>query len=195
MLRPERQVRAVFDDETIIVYQAYSDAIADAALRAGTFVPPFQRERMTWIKPSFLWMMYRCGWATKAGQARVIAVRITRAGFEEALATACLSHFDPRIYVDHHDWMQRKEASPVRVQWDPERDLNGDALPWRSLQVGIGGVAVARYIDDWIVDLKDITEEIGRIHARAADDPSVLPPEEEYRLPPHIAATIGISPD
>ena len=60
-----REVRAVYDAETIRVYQAYSDEIADAALAAGTFVAPFKRDRMTWIKPSFLWMMYRSGWARK----------------------------------------------------------------------------------------------------------------------------------
>lgn len=76
---PFRQVRAVHDDETITVYQAYNPEIAEAAVRAGRFVPPFSLNRMTWIKPSFLWMMYRCGWATKPGQERVLAVRITRA--------------------------------------------------------------------------------------------------------------------
>jgi Domain of unknown function (DUF4291) len=64
-------------------------------MAAGRFVPPFKRDRMTWIKPSFLWMMYRCDWATKPGQERVLAVKITRAGFEWALAHACLSHFVP----------------------------------------------------------------------------------------------------
>ena len=47
---PHQQIRAVFDATTIRVYQAYSDAIADAALEKGTFVsPPFKMERMTWI--------------------------------------------------------------------------------------------------------------------------------------------------
>jgi len=59
---PLRQIRAVYEDRTIRVYQAYSAAIADTALARGTFVsPPFKMERMTWIKPSFLWMMYRSG--------------------------------------------------------------------------------------------------------------------------------------
>jgi hypothetical protein len=49
---PERQVRALFDDDTITVYQAYRPEIADAALAAGTFVSPFKRDRMTWIKPA-----------------------------------------------------------------------------------------------------------------------------------------------
>ncbi|WP_390624194.1 DUF4291 family protein [Fodinicola feengrottensis] len=64
---PARQVRAAYDDDTIIVYQAYASAIAEPAVTAQAFVPPFKIERMTWIKPSFLWMMYRCGWATKTG--------------------------------------------------------------------------------------------------------------------------------
>ena len=64
---PARQVRALYDGDTITVYQAYSSSIAEPALRAGRFVPPFSRTRMTWIKPSFLWMMYRSGWATKPG--------------------------------------------------------------------------------------------------------------------------------
>lgn len=65
---PLRQVRADFDDDTVVVYQAYPPAIAGPAVEAGRFVPPFSRDRMTWVKPSFLWMMYRCGWATKPGR-------------------------------------------------------------------------------------------------------------------------------
>ena len=47
----ERLVRAACTAVTITVYQAYSPHIAEAAIRAGTFVPPFSRDRMTWIKP------------------------------------------------------------------------------------------------------------------------------------------------
>ena len=88
---PYRQIRARYDSETVRVYQAYRPEIADAAVAAGRFVPPFSLDRMTWIKPSFLWMMYRCGWATKPGQERVLAVDITREGFEWALSHSCLS--------------------------------------------------------------------------------------------------------
>ena len=68
---PEKQIRAVYGEKTIRVYQAYNHEIADTALDAGRFVsPPFKLTRMTWIKPSFLWMMYRSGWGMKdAGQA------------------------------------------------------------------------------------------------------------------------------
>ena len=147
MNTPKHQVRAVHDAETITVYQAYPPAIADAAMRAGRFVPPFKRERMTWIKPSFCWMMYRCGWATKPGQERVLAVRMSRAGFERALGMASLSHFDRRLHDDAAAWAAQKAASPVRVQWDPERTASGVALEHRSLQVGIGGADSAAEVD------------------------------------------------
>ena len=94
---PQRQIRAVFDADTIRVYQAYSDEIADAALARGTFVSPlFKMERMTWIKPSFLWMMYRAGWGHKdPGQGRILAIDISREGFEWALAHSSSSRPDP----------------------------------------------------------------------------------------------------
>jgi hypothetical protein len=97
-----------------------------------------------------IWMMYRCGWATKPGQERVLAIRMTRSGFEQALSEACLSHFDPDLYESHDEWLARKEASPVRVQWDPERSIHLESLPWRSLQIGLSGSAVYRYVSEWI---------------------------------------------
>jgi len=81
MTSPPRQIRALHDDQTITVYQAYAPEIAEPAVAAGRFTAGFHRDRMTWIKPSFLWMMYRCGWAAKPGQERVLAIRIRRGPF------------------------------------------------------------------------------------------------------------------
>ena len=109
---PQRQVRARHDDETLVVYQAYNPAIADAAVGAGTFVSPFRRERMTWIKPSFLWMAYRSGWGTKPGQTRVLRIHLTRTGFEWALAHSTLSHYDPEHDASEQSWRDTLAASP-----------------------------------------------------------------------------------
>jgi hypothetical protein len=86
---------ALHDDETLVVYQAYSPAIAEPALAEGTFVEPFRRERMTWIKPSFLWMMYRSGWATKPGQERVLAITIALAAGKHDAARRLLPAEQP----------------------------------------------------------------------------------------------------
>lgn len=121
------EVRADHDRDSIVMYQAYSPAIADAALRAGRFVAPFSFHRMTWIKPSFLWLMHRSNWGRKSGQERILAVRITRSGWEEALARAVLTDAHP----------DRLAAAEVHVQWDPERSLRGAALNHYSIQVGV----------------------------------------------------------
>lgn len=65
-LTPTNEIRAYYTDDFIRVYQAFSYEIAESALDNKTSVsPPFSMSRMTWIKPSFLWMMYRSGWAKK----------------------------------------------------------------------------------------------------------------------------------
>jgi hypothetical protein len=192
---PARQVRAVFTDETITVYQAYPPEIARPALLAGRFVPPFKRERMTWIKPSFLWMMYRCGWATKPGQEQVLAVEMTRDGFEWALAHACLSHYEAARHRDRDHWSQLLRDSPVRIQWDPERSLDLQPLPHRSLQLGLSGPAVDHYVDQWLVKLTDITAIASQVKAAAADGDldsvaRLLPAERPYPLLPELADRI-----
>lgn len=178
---PLRQVRALYTDATVRVYQAYGDAIADAALRAGTFVAPFSRARMTWIKPSFLWMMYRSGWGLKdAGQRRILAIDMSREGFEWALANASLSH-GPELDT----------SKPVRVQWDPERSLDLGRLEHRSIQVGLQGEAARRYVEDWIVSLSEVTDLAHELNRTR--DPSLLPQERPYPLPAAIAAALGAS--
>ncbi|OJU89494.1 MAG: hypothetical protein BGO19_15210, partial [Acinetobacter sp. 38-8] len=139
---PTQQIRAVYNNQTIRIYQVYSDAIANAALLNQTFVsPPFKMERMTWIKPSFLWMMYRAGWGFKDnGQNRILAIDIRREGFEWALAHSCHSHRDPT--TSEQAWQQLKENSPVRIQWDPERDLLLRPLEHKAIQIGPSKEAV-----------------------------------------------------
>ena len=195
---PRRQVRARYTDRTITVYQAFAPEIAGPAVAAGRFVAPFKRDRMTWIKPSFRWMMYRCGWAAKPGQERVLAVEILRSGFEQALAEACLSHYDRDLHPDQAAWAGRLKTAPVRVQWDPERSLRLQALPYRSLQVGLSGAAVDRYVDDWIAGITDVTAVAQAVRGRlvAGDEAGaagLLPVELPYPLPAAIAAVVGAS--
>lgn len=162
---PHRQIRATYDERTIRVYQAYSDVIADAALAKGTFTsPPFKMERMTWIKPSFLWMMYRAGWGFKdPGQQRILAIDITRAGFEWALEHGCPSHADESVSIA--EWRAQKEVSPVRIQWDPERDLLLRPLEHRAIQIGLSKEAVRFYVNEWICHITDVTPLAHEIHA------------------------------
>lgn len=182
---PDRQIRAVYDDRTIRIYQAYNDEIADSALANGTFAsPPFKMDRMTWIKPSFLWMMYRSGWGFKeAGQQRILAIDITREGFEWALEHSCSSRPEPSMI--RADWEKLKRASPVRIQWDPERDLNSQPLLYRTIQIGLRGEAIHDYVDHWITQITDITPLAHRIRSlltqnQAGSAMDLLPTERPY---------------
>lgn len=185
------QIRALYNEEVITVYQAFSDDIAIPAVAAQTLrVPAFSMNRMTWIKPSFTWMMYRCGFGSKdSKQQHVLAIEITREGFEWALRNACLAH----------DLKNVKPAPPVRIQWDPERDLLLNKLDYRSIQIGLSGEAVQHYVDKWIVKITDITEHVARIkQAIDASDPSevmekvgpMLPVEIPYPTPDDIVASM-----
>ncbi|MEV6553026.1 DUF4291 domain-containing protein [Streptomyces sp. NPDC051597] len=165
MDEPKHQIRAQYTDSTITVYQAYAPGIGLPAAREGRFPEAWQRDRMTWIKPSFLWMMYRCGWGTKEGQETVLAVEITRQGFAWALAHACLSHYVQDLHADHAEWKRQLKRAPARVQWDPERDLRLQPLAHRSLQLGLSGEAAHLYADEWIVSIKDVTPLARTIHA------------------------------
>lgn len=193
-----RQVRATYTEDTITVYQAYPPAIAQEALELGRFGPAFSRTRMTWIKPSFLWMMYRCGFATKPGQEHVLAVRISRTGFEWALRHAGLSHYDRTVHADKQAWLATRNT-PVRVQWDPERDLHTRPLQHRSLQIGLSGPAVTRYADHWITSISDVTD-LARatgtlVSANRLDEAArLLPAERPYPLPSDVAAQVGATP-
>ena len=181
---PRLEIRADYDERTIVVYQAYRAEIAEAAVSAQRFVPPFSLGRMTWIKPSFLWMMERSGWATKAGQEYVLAVRITRAGWEEALASARLSH-------------EETTGAVVVVQWDPERSVQGGKLDHRAIQVGLGRRIVERYVNEWTTAIRDVTPLVKRMRQlRQAGEwtrvTDLLPPERPYPVPPDIRRRLGM---
>ncbi|MBB4576383.1 hypothetical protein GGI59_004982 [Rhizobium lentis] len=113
---------------------------------------------MTWIKPSFLWMMYRAGWGLKdVGQARILAIDISREGFEWALKHSCQSHPDASMSKD--EWLRVKETTPVRIQWDPDRGLQLQPKPYRAIQIGLSKQAVELYVRQWIERISDITSD------------------------------------
>ncbi|MFC9585933.1 DUF4291 domain-containing protein [Streptomyces yangpuensis] len=185
-MTPQYQVRADYDARTIVVYQAYADAIADAALRAGRFVPPFSFRRMTWIKPSFLWLMHRSNWAHKPGQERVLAVRMTREGWEEALSRSVRTTADPTAVAQ----------AAVHLQWDPERSVRGAALNHYSIQVGIGRHLIRTFAEDWVVGITDLTPQVRKAAAlvrggRTAQAQRLLPTERVYPTPSGLEAHLS----
>lgn len=193
----ERDIRAHFDSGKIRIYQAFSAPIADAALNAQSFVTPFKRTRMTWIKPSFAWMMYRSGWGEKVGQERILGIELSRAGFEWALSNSCLTQFDVGIHGSLDRWKKDLAGSPVRIQWDPERNFNLEPLKFSTIQVGLGPDVVGVYIDEWIKvieDLTPLTKTIKKLVQQGEREfaRTLFPTESIYPLSEALSSKIGI---
>jgi Domain of unknown function (DUF4291) len=163
-----RHVLAQFDDETVLVYQAYHPDIGRYAAEHGRFGGPFSYSRMSWIKPNFLWMMYRSGWGTKVGQETTLSVRLRRSAFDSILEQAVPSSFDPTSYSTEAEWRDAVAASDVRLQWDPDHDPSGANVERRAIQLGLRGPILASYARDWIVDIEDISDFVAAQRPLAA---------------------------
>jgi hypothetical protein len=192
-----REVRATFDQNSIVVYQAYRPEIADAAIKAGRFVAPFSFGRMTWIKPSFLWLMERSNWGRKAGQERILEVRIRRSGWDKALSEAVLTSYESRIHGSTDAWRAQFEKAIVHVQWDPERSIHGSKLEHRSIQVGISREIIGEYVEHWIVELKDVTLLVNKIRRLCEEGhfdkaKRLLPNEKRYEVCQEVGQRLGI---
>src|SRR6516165_11257225 len=162
-----RHVVAQFDDESVVVYQAYRPAIGHFAAKNGYFGGEFRLNRMSWIKPNFLWMMYRCGWASKEGQEVVLAVRLKRSAFDEILSLAVHSTFVPEVYGTEDAWKRAVAGSDVRLQWDPDHDPAGKPVERRAIQLGLRGEVLARYAKDWLLEVEDISDFVREQKANA----------------------------
>ena len=189
-----RHILAQHDDESIVVYQAYRPAIAEYAVAHQRFGGEFSYSRMSWIKPNFLWMMFRCGWATREGQERVLAVRLRRAFFDEVLRRAVPSSFHPACFATREHWQQAVADSDVRLQWDPDHDPSGAALERRAVQLGLRGVSLRRYGEQDVLAIEDITPFVveQRAHAVAPYAQLVVPVESVYVPPVDAARAVGI---
>lgn len=189
--RRGRHILAQFDAATVVVYQAYRPAIGQYAAAQGRFGGEFSLSRMSWIKPNFLWMMYRSGWGTKPGQEVTLAIRLRREAFDAILAAAVPSRFEPDLYPDHDAWRRAVAASDVRLQWDPDHGPAGEPLERRAIQLGLRGDTLARYAGEWLAGIEDISDFVAeqRDFAQRGEHRRLLLPREEV-YPVRDAATI-----
>ncbi|KAL8715494.1 MAG: hypothetical protein Q9220_000829 [cf. Caloplaca sp. 1 TL-2023] len=159
---PFRQIRASYDSDTITVYQAYSAAIAIPAVKAQRLnaSPDFKPNRMTWIKPSWAWMMYRSGYSFKdSNQAHILAIKMSHQNFRQLLSHASVTGHNKVLTAE-------EKAKDVRVQWDPERSIRMEVLPYRSIQIGISGEVRKKWVEEWIESIEDVTEMARNLKCR-----------------------------
>ena len=187
-----RRILAQFDNQTIVVYQAFRPAIGHFAAQHGCFGGDFSLRRMSWIKTSFLWMMYRSGWGTKPDQEVVLAIWLQRSAFDAILAQVTPAWPDGAGNAAESETFpldRRTPGSRVRLQWDPDRTPGGGRLERKAIQLGLRGDALARYAKEWVVHIEDISpfvrEQYQHVKRRGQDrspryQDLLVPREEVY---------------
>lgn len=192
-----RHILAHADATSIIVYQAYRATIASFVLESGRFGgPEFSFSRMSWIKPNFLWMMYRSAWATSVGQESVLGLRISREFFENILRSAVESSYAEGSAASHAEWKSKLASSEVRLQWDPDHDPAGGKLARRALQLGLRGDTLRAFATTELREVIDMTPLIveQRPHANRASWALLQTPVEDVYQPSDasISSAIGL---
>ena len=190
-----RHILAQYDDESIVVYQAYSPAIGHFAIKHQRFGGEFKYSRMSWIKPNFLWMMYRCDWGRSDGQQVVLGMRIRRTFFDEILAQAVPSSYVAEQFPSLEAWKAAVESSDVRLQWDPDHLPTGQPCERRAIQLGLRGKMLEAYGQREIVGIIDMSEflAVQRQHVGAQSQGELLTPAERVYMPPaDVAEELGL---
>lgn len=154
-----QHILAHYNDSSIVVYQAYRPSIGKFAIENGHFGgPDFSFSRMSWIKPNFLWMMYRSGWGTKEGQEITLALRIRRTFFDYILAQAVPSNYQPDFAGTRETWEKAVRTSEVRLQWDPDHSPSGAKQTRRAIQLGLRGRVLEAFAGPELIEVVDLTD-------------------------------------
>ena len=189
-----QHILAQYDETSVVVYQAYRAAIGEYAIRHGRLDgPDFSLQRMSWIKPNFLWMMYRSGWGQKEGQEVVLGLRISRQFFDAVLHAAVPSSWDPQRYPSREEWHAAVAQSEVRLQWDPDHTPSGLKHPRRAVQLGLRGATLAAFAAEQLQEVIDMRDFVAAQRCLAFDDSAQLQtPVERVYVPagPCLSSTI-----
>lgn len=177
-------ILAQHDEASVLVYQAYRPAIGNYALQHGHFGgPDFSFGRMSWIKPNFLWMMYRSGWGTKEGQEIILGLRLRRSFFDALLQRAVPSSFDPTRYASVEEWKAAVQHSDIRLQWDPDHAPDGTKETRRAIQLGLRGNALQDMAGPQLLEVMDFSGFVAEQRAHAMSDWSRLQTPRETVYP------------
>ena len=191
-----QHILAQYSDESIVVYQAYKKEIGEFAIKNQFFGGEFSFTRMSWIKPNFLWMMYRSGWGQKPGQETTLAIKLKMEYFESILENSVISRFDSSLYKTQNEWKDATKASNVRLQWDPDHNPLGQKEARRAIQLGLRNELLEPFRGDGIIVIEDISEFVAeqREFALNSQFDKLLTPAESVFIPNdrHVGLKVGI---
>lgn len=188
-----KHILAQYDDESVIVYQAYRPEIGLFAEKNQYFGGEFSYTRMSWIKPNFLWMMYRSGWGTKPGQEITLAIRLHRAFFDRLLRSAFPS---TNIHgIADAQWKQQIATTDVRLQWDPDHDPHGTSVERRAIQLGLRGEYLQPFRGDGIISIENVSDFVAQQYNLVRENnihDLLIPQERVYPVSEDIRSNLGM---
>lgn len=193
-----KQIIAHKQGESIIVYQAFNKNIAKYAVANQQFGGSnYSFTRMSWIKPGFLWMMHRAGWATKDNQEAILAITLPLVHFKTILTQATISSFSNDLFATKENWKNELANTEVRLQWDPDHDPYGNKQERKAIQIGMKGQMLRQFCTEWITKIEDITSFVKEQHQYVLNhqlDKLIVPFEEVINLEDsEIEKRIGIT--
>ncbi|PZR28994.1 MAG: DUF4291 domain-containing protein [Citrobacter freundii] len=153
-----QQIVAQCTEDELVVYQAYKPSTAKYSVEHQELGgPEFSYNRMSWIKPNFLWMMFRCGWAEKKDQEHVLAIWLKKTALIEILENVVTTNFDLSHHTDMDKWKEDLKTKQVQLQWDPDHDPFGNKLTRRAMQLGLKRQMLRNFGKTYISRIEDIT--------------------------------------
>ncbi|BBM85047.1 DUF4291 family protein [Candidatus Uabimicrobium amorphum] len=187
----ERKIIALYDNKCVYVYQAFGKEIAKEALQRQVFGDHFYLDRLSWIKPSFAWILYRSHYATKPGQERILRIGISHENFKSVLRVAIPTTQDNRLFSSGKEWRKKLQKSDVRYQWDPDRDFTLQKIPRRAIQIGLQKQMLRNYARKWILCIDDVTDLAKKIQKQPSDA-NLWPQEKEYAIDKDLQRCLGM---
>lgn len=156
-------------------------------------------------------MLYRAGYSYKDNrQSHIIAIKLKHETFISLLKKAVLAHnsnnnakANPSENSEKAAIGEKEEGASVRVQWDPERTVRLEKLPYRSIQIGIPGALVPEFVEG-IVEIEDVTERArelkrvldeevnGKIGVGELIERSLVPVEKEFVVDEDVRRILGM---
>lgn len=115
-----KHVLAQYNQDHVVVYQAYRPAIGHFAAKHQYFGGEFELSRMSWIKTNFLWMMYRCAGELSPIKKLPWPYRLRERPLTVFFDKRCRHHFKkrsiPTMKPGNSDWrMHRCGCSGTRI--------------------------------------------------------------------------------
>lgn len=127
--------------------------------------------RMTWIKTSLLWTIYRSDWARKDKQERIVEVQ-TNPQYLAELIKKSVKTKDPQANTSEVLYQKDPDRAILGKTWNKGQD-NYWLSARRTMHLGIRGSELERYIDDIVPEnLTDITTTIDKVRNQLPKHPT-----------------------